>query len=68
LALAIAGDKSLGIFGMGEVETAAPSQQELAAHRGHGVVHPNRDAAAGQHLGGHEAGRTAPYDGHFRRG
>jgi hypothetical protein len=44
---------------MGDVHAANPGQQELAAHRRHGVEHLHRHPAPGQCLGGHQAGGAA---------
>jgi hypothetical protein len=69
-ALAITADKNLRRLGMREIEPAYAGQQELAACRGHGVIHlhPHGRAGAGQGFGGHQAGGPAAYDGHTQCG
>jgi hypothetical protein len=59
LARTIAGEEYLPGFGMGEIESAAPGEQELARHRGHGVEHGDFGTAPGQDFGRHQAGRAA---------
>ena len=63
LARTVAGEEAFRRFGMGDVQPAAPGQQELAPHRGHGVEDLHPHPAAGQGLGGHQAGRAAADDG-----
>ncbi len=63
LAGPVAGEEAFRRFGMGDVQPAAPGQQELAPHRGHGVEDLHRHTAAGQGLGRHQAGRAAADDG-----
>ena len=45
---------------MGDVEPALAGQQELAAHRGHGVEDIHLHAARGQGLGRHQAEQKPP--------
>jgi len=49
---------------MGQVHAAFAGQQEFAADRRHGVVNIDLQAACGQHLGRHQAGRSAANDGY----
>ena len=58
-ALGIAADEGRVGLGMGDVHAAHARQQELAAHRRHGVEHLHRHTALGQRLGGHQAGGAA---------
>ena len=60
---AIARQKRLKRFGVGQVQSAAPGHQQLAADRRHAVVDGDRAAGAGQYLGGHQTRRPAPDDG-----
>ena len=53
---AVAAEKGLDRLAVGEVQPALAGKQELAADRGHGVVHVDREAGLGQHLGGHQPG------------
>lgn len=51
-------------LGVGQVHAALAGHQELASGRRHGVVDIHGDAARGQYLGRHQAGRaTADDDG-----
>ena len=51
------------LLAVGEVEAAAPGQQELPPERGHAVVDRDAGAAGGQHLGRHQSGGPAPDHG-----
>ena len=62
-----AADEGLERLGMGEIQTAAPGQQELPTDRRHRVVEVDRDAGTGEHLGGHQPRRPAADDGDAHR-
>jgi hypothetical protein len=67
-AAAVAPGEGLEGFRMGDVEPALAGQQELAAHRGHGVEDVHLHAARGQGLGRHQAGGAAADDGDVEGG
>lgn len=48
---------------VGDVHAANAGQQELAAHRWHGIEDLHRQAGIGQCLGRHQAGGAATDDG-----
>ena len=54
---AVAQQKRTEIFAVGEIEAAAPGQQEFSADRRHAVIDGDAHAALRQHLGRHQAGR-----------
>ena len=58
-----ASTKRVERLAVGQVQPALAGEQELAADRGHGVVHVDRGAGGEQRLGGHQAGRAAADDG-----
>ena len=62
-AFAVAADEGGVVLGVGDVHAPDPGQEELATHRGHGVVQIDTDARLAEHLGGHEAGRATADDG-----
>ena len=62
---AVAGDEAVERFGMGDVEAAAPGEQELAADRGHAVEHRHRPPRRRESLGRHQPGRAAANDRHI---
>ncbi len=66
-ALGVAADERGVILGMGDVHAADAGQQELAPHRGHGVIQVDIHACLPEHLGGHQAGRTTTDDGDAKR-
>jgi hypothetical protein len=47
---------------MGEVQPAAPREQEFAPERRHSLENRDICAAPGEHFRGHKACRTAPDD------
>ena len=51
---------------MRQVQAALAGEQELAAHRGHRVVHVYAGAGLGQHLGSHQPGGPAADHGNGR--
>ncbi|GLO43944.1 hypothetical protein PPUN109347_05060 [Pseudomonas putida] len=53
---------------MGDVHASNTCQQELAAHRRHGIEHLDRQARLGQCFGGHQAGWAAADDDSEGRG
>ena len=60
---AVARQEGLQGFAVGQIEPAAPGEQELAPDRRHGVVHRHRRARRGQLLCRHQARRSAADDG-----
>ncbi|MNG89589.1 hypothetical protein D3C79_484590 [compost metagenome] len=66
LALGVAGDERRGGLGMGDVHATDAGQQELAAHRGHGIEYLDRHTRLGQRFGGHETGGAATDHGNER--
>ena len=60
----IALGKTVGRFRMGQIHAALAREQELAAHRRHGVEQVHRHAGGREHLGGHQAGRATAHNGH----
>ena len=52
-------DESRHGLAVREVQPALAGEQELAPHRGHGVVEIDGHAGRGQRLGGHQPGRPA---------
>jgi uncharacterized protein YdeI (YjbR/CyaY-like superfamily) len=58
-ACAIAAQEGIRRLGVGDVHPALAGHQELATDRWHGVVDVHRQALPGQHLGGHETGRSS---------
>ena len=54
---AVAQQKRSKILAVGEVEAAAPGQQEFPADLRHPVINGDTRAALRQHLGRHQAGR-----------
>ncbi|MNF19103.1 hypothetical protein D3C80_2236340 [compost metagenome] len=51
---------------MGDVHATDAGQQELAAHRGHGIEYLDRHTRLGQRFGGHETGGAATDHGNER--
>ncbi|MNS66498.1 hypothetical protein D3C72_997160 [compost metagenome] len=68
LALGIPADERRVGLGMGDVHATDTRQQELAAHRRHGIEHLDRQARLGQCFGGHQAGGAAADDDSEGRG
>ena len=66
LTQAITRGKNISRLGMRQVKTALARQQELAAHRGHGIVNRHQMTGVGQHLGRHETRRASADDGNAR--
>ena len=60
---AVARQEGLQGFTVGQIEPAAPGEQELAPDRRHGVVHRHRGPRRGQLLCRHQARRSAADDG-----
>jgi hypothetical protein len=58
-AFAVAGQEAFPGLGMGQVESAAPGQQELAAQGRHAVVEIDPGATPGQDFRRHQPGRAA---------
>ena len=65
LPLAKACVKALGWLGMGQVQAPLARQQKFAPHRRHGVKQMHLNARLGQHIGGHQARRSAAHNGHI---
>ena len=65
LARAVALKEGTQRLGMGEVEPSLAGQQELAAHRRHGVEQVHGHARAGQLLGSHQPRGPAPHHDGF---
>ena len=65
---AVASKKRIKRLRMGEIEPAAPGEQEFASRRRHAVEHRDVGAALRHHLGGHQPGRSRPNDRDVRVG
>lgn len=63
----IAAKKRLKRFGMGEIEPAAPGEQEFARRRTHGIIERHLRAPLSQNLGRHQPGGACADNGDFRR-
>ena len=60
---AIAPNKSVERFGMGEIEAAAPGHQKFAGGRGHAVINRHRKAFFGKAFRCKEPGRPCAHNG-----
>ena len=61
--VAVAGEEALHVLAVGEIEAAAPGQQELAPDRWPSVIHRDARAMVRQHLGRHQPGRARADNG-----
>ncbi|MCY1305298.1 hypothetical protein D9M70_550940 [compost metagenome] len=61
-ARAIAGDERFARFRVSDVHPADAGQEELAAHRGHAVVHVHAHPGGAEHLRSHQASGAATDD------
>ncbi len=66
LGVAVAAEEPLELFAVGEIETAAAGEQELATDRRHAVVDGHGRAAAHEHLGRHQSGGAASDHGNMK--
>ncbi len=62
-ARAVTREEGVERLAVGQVQAAAPGEQELAPDRGHGVEHRHRLARLGEDFGRHQPGRAAADDG-----
>src|SRR5215212_3082864 len=58
----IALEEAVQTIGMGEIEAAAPGEEEFAREGGHAIVDRDGAARESRYLGGHQAGRAAADD------